>query len=106
MEKEEEISADRWKVIGTGMRGNLLAIYGRECAITIEPRPAHCDRGNLIANLFPHPCSQLDLEIIGCADGWPRYYFDLARAKLEIEAWLVKRGQWVEATPAPGESPR
>jgi hypothetical protein len=26
------------------------------------------------------------------ADGWPRYYFDLAVAKRECEAWLEKRG--------------
>jgi hypothetical protein len=30
------------------------------------------------------------------ADLWPRYYFDFERAKLEIEAWLKKRGQWTE----------
>ena len=28
------------------------------------------------------------------ADGWPRYYLDLGRAKLEIEAFLQKRGKW------------
>jgi len=30
------------------------------------------------------------------ADGWPRYYFDLERAKAEIEAWMRKRKEWVE----------
>lgn len=67
-----------------------LEIGGRECQITLEPRPYYCDRGNWIANL--HPTGKLALEIDG-ADMWPRYYFDLERAKLEIEAWLVKRGQ-------------
>ena len=65
-------------------------IEGRACSITIENRPAHCDRGSVIAKLFPrYPFSQAVDE----ADGWPRYYFDLNRAKLECEAWLDKRMQ-------------
>jgi hypothetical protein len=32
----------------------------------------------------------------GGADFQSRYYFDLERAKAEVEAWLKKRGQWVE----------
>ena len=39
------------------------------------------------------------IEIDG-ADLWPRYYFDLDCAKLEIAAWLRVRGipatEWVE----------
>ena len=31
------------------------------------------------------------------ADMWPRYYFDLGRAKAEIEAWLIKRKQFVSS---------
>lgn len=66
-------------------------IDGKECRITLEPRMGYCDRGNFIAKLFPR--EKLALEIDD-QDGWPRYYFDEDRAKLEIEAWLKKRGQW------------
>ena len=67
-----------------------LEIKGRECTITLEPRPAYCDRGNFIAQLFPEGSLALDIDD---ADGWPRYYFDEERAKAEIIAWLEKRGQ-------------
>jgi len=67
-------------------------VDGRECHITLEKRPHYCDRGNYIAKLFPHPKTQLARDIDE-QDGWPRYYFDHERAKLEIEAWLIKRGQ-------------
>lgn len=65
-------------------------IQGRECLITLEPRPHYCDRGKYIAKLFPEGKLALDIDD---QDGWPRYYFDLDRAKAEVEAWLVKRGQ-------------
>jgi hypothetical protein len=67
-----------------------LATHGRECEITLEARPSYCDRGNWIAKL--HPEGKLAMSI-DFADGWPRYYFDLDRAKLELEAWIRKRGQ-------------
>ena len=65
-------------------------IRGKECLITLEPRPAYCDRGNWIAKIFPEGELARDMDE---ADGWPRYYFDYERAKAEIEAWLLKRGQ-------------
>jgi len=37
-------------------------------------------------------------EDVDARDLWPRYYFDLERAKLEIEAWLKKRDQWTTDT--------
>lgn len=67
--------------------------FGKECEIILEARPHYCDRGNFIAKLFP--TGQLAMEIDD-ADCWPRYYFDEVRAKAEIEAWLRKRGQWLE----------
>jgi hypothetical protein len=67
-------------------------IQGKECEITLEARPYYCDRGNYVAKLFPVTGSKLHRDIDG-QDAWPRYYFDLDRAKLEIEAWLVKQGQ-------------
>ena len=71
-------------------RGSYQEIEGKECLITLEPRPHYCDRGNWLAKIFP--CGNLISEIDG-QDGWPRYFFDEERAKLECEAWLTKRGQ-------------
>jgi len=68
-------------------------IDGLDCTIEIAARPAYCDRGNFTATIqvVGDPWR---LSLDG-ADGWPRYYFDLDRAKLEVEAWLHKREQWV-----------
>lgn len=49
-----------WINIGDGGI-HYLEIQGRECSITLEPRPAYCDRGNYIAKLFP--TGKLALEI-------------------------------------------
>lgn len=65
-------------------------IQGKECTITLEPRNWYCDRGNFIAKL--HPVGELARDIDEY-DLWPRYFFDEERAKLEVEAWLQKRGQ-------------
>ena len=35
---------------------------------------------------------------IDAADMWPRYYFNLDRAKREVEAWMRKRGQWLSGS--------
>jgi hypothetical protein len=59
-----------------------------EIEITLHPRPTYCDRGNWIA--LTHQISgypEFDHQ-----DGFPRYYFDLDRAKLEMEDMLKKRG--------------
>ncbi len=58
--------------------------------IYLERRPHYCDRGDFIAKIFPAEGSELFRDFDG-QDGWPRYYFDEGRAKLEIEAWLRKR---------------
>lgn len=76
-------------------------IQGRECEISLESRPPYCDRGNFIAKLFP--VGELALSIDG-ADRWPRYYFNYDTAKLEVEAWLKKREQWIaDANAAPNK---
>ncbi len=67
------------------------AINGKDCYITLEPRPHYCDRGNWLAKISV--TGNPDKLYIDAADLWPRYYFDLERAKLEIEAWLRKRKQ-------------
>lgn len=71
-------------------RDGYQEVYGLDCTITLEPRPGYCDRGQFIAKLVPR--GELVREIDD-QDGWPRYYFDEARAKAEIHAWLEKRGQ-------------
>lgn len=80
-----------YEMIGTNHK-----IVGRECEIHIQPRPAYCDRGNFVATIST--TGELARGFDG-QDGWPRYYFDLDRAKLEIEAWLAKRGQLQGAKP-------
>lgn len=67
-----------------------VEIEGKDCTITIEPRAAYCDRGNYLAKIFPRGTLVFELD---AQDGWPRYYFDLERAQMECEAWLVKRKQ-------------
>lgn len=69
------------------------AINGKDCYITLEPRPHYCDRGNWLAKISATHFSDEHALYIDGQDGWPRYFFDLDRAKLEIEAWLKKRGQ-------------
>jgi hypothetical protein len=64
-------------------------IYGAHCAIWMAPRPAYCDRGRWLAHV---EVNSRDLNVDG-QDMWPRYYFDLDRAKAEVEAWLRKRGE-------------
>jgi hypothetical protein len=64
---------------------------GVHCWIWIDRRPAYCDRGAWLAHVevSAHPRDfHLDHQ-----DGWPRYYFDLDRAKAECEAWLQKRSE-------------
>jgi hypothetical protein len=52
--------------------------------IELAPRPLYCDRGRWAAT-----CSGVgDLD---GADGFPMYFQDLERAKLEMQAWLEHR---------------
>ena len=71
----------------------VLWIRGRECWLCLEPRPPHCDRGRYVAKIVETWGALALPGGIDWADGWPRYYFDLDRAKAEIEAWLKCRGQ-------------
>ena len=70
---------------------SFQAIRGLECVVTLEPRPWYCDRGNFIAKIFAVGMLARSLDH---ADMWPRYYFDEARAKAEVEDWLKKRKRW------------
>lgn len=71
-------------------RNGYWSIQARQCEITIEPRPAWCDRGRFIAKLHPNGVFALEIDE---QDGWPRYYFDWERMLAEIAAWLTCRGQ-------------
>jgi hypothetical protein len=73
--------------------GGYQEIQAKDCLIILEPRPWYCDRGNYVAKIMAH--GELARDLDHC-DMWPRYYMDLDRAKLEIEAWLRKREQWVD----------
>lgn len=90
--QREQPTAGRWRPCG-----DYEAVYGTVCYVTLEPRQKYCDRGNWIAKIFLNPTAsfqaRLRLDLDG-QDGWPRYYMDYTRAKLEVEDWLRKRGQW------------
>lgn len=74
---------------------NYQEIEGKNCTVTLENRPPHCDRGRFIAKIFLKPGKTvMDLHIDG-ADAWPRYYFFESHAKLEVEQWLRFRGELV-----------
>lgn len=82
-----------WVRPGPSPGGNYCEIKGRECLIAIQPRPAYCDRGNFVATLDAYGELALDLDYADC---WPRFYFDFQVAMMEVEAWLVKRKQWID----------
>lgn len=80
--------------------GSVAAPYYRvtlpAVEITLEARPTYCDRGKWIAKLHvrdPQEC------FVDSADGWPRYYFNLGRARLEVEAWIRRRELLPEESP-------
>lgn len=79
-----------WKEYRT-TGGQYLEYSGSTWSISIETRPTYCDRGNYLAKVHGSPPLENSLD---SADGWPRYYMDLDRAKAEIEAWLTKR-KWI-----------
>ena len=75
---------------------NLWTMEGRDCRIILTPRPTYCDRGDWLAHIEIKPSGDNHKRLgLDWADGWPRYFFDLERAKLEIESWLKKRKQWL-----------
>lgn len=80
--QKHELSGTEWE-----------SVEGKNCTIHLQARPHYCDRGNFDAKLELHPGAHPIKLYIDHADGWPRYYFDYDRAKLEIQAWLTKRGE-------------
>lgn len=72
-------------------------VYGRNCFVWVSERPAYCDRGAYLAHLEVTDPRALSVD---GADLWPRYYFDEGRMRAEVEAWMRKRGEWVDAAEA------
>lgn len=88
------MSRDALRDLAEAGREPIHRIDGLDCCIEIASRPAYCNRGNFIATIDHLPKADLRRLSLDGADGWPRYYFDLGRAKLEAEDWLRKRRQW------------
>jgi hypothetical protein len=86
------MSRPEWREQAVDGGGSFWEIAGRDCVIILTARPHYCDRGKWLAQLHARYGTELARDLDD-ADRWPRYYFDLERAKLEIEAWLVKRRQ-------------
>jgi hypothetical protein len=77
-----------------GMPGlSWVKVLGRDCYLTVEGRPAYCDRGNWIVKAFLKPGKTVVDLSIDSADGFPRYYFGTACCASEITMWLQARGQ-------------
>ncbi len=72
-------------------------IEGLDCVILLQQRPAYCDRGNFLAQIMSKPGGDPVRLNIDHQDGWPRYYMDRDNAHDEIELWLMKRKQWINA---------
>jgi hypothetical protein len=87
--REQDDGGYIWLEAAVPVKGALARAAGRtKVPITIERRPPHCDRGRYVAKCVYNPADGLVLD---WAEGWPRYYFDLDRAKAEIAAWVERR---------------
>lgn len=81
---------NKWAQIGDPLAYQLIA--GNQCTIALHRLPYGSSRGNYVARLWPVGAFALSVEP---TELLPKYYFDETRAKLEIEAWLEKRGQQI-----------
>ena len=61
--------------------------------LLIQRRPGYCDRGRWFVIVGASGVSELDHQ-----EGFPRYYFDLTRAKEEMEDWVNAREECRSAT--------
>jgi len=59
-------------------------LHAEGALIVIAPRPGHCDRGRYVVTVS-------GLGDIDHADGFPRYFMDLERAKQEMTDWIAWR---------------
>lgn len=67
--------------------GAYLSIRGKHCLVCLVVEPTNHNRGPFHAILEVLNSEHLNIEP---SDGWEygRYYFDIERAKAEVEAWL------------------
>lgn len=91
-ERYEWVSTPKWVWDETSVQGmRCIRLDAKECRIDIFPRPGYCDRGKWECHVvdpgFPTNPNPFD-----AADMFPRLFFDLARAKLEMEALFDQRG--------------
>lgn len=80
------VQHEHWKLVCLAGIPYLELKHPSGIYVTIEERPSYCDRGDWIAKITdPGPF------FIDGADFWPRYYFDLAVAFSEIDAFITRR---------------
>lgn len=89
--KTRELPARAWRLDDVA---GCWRIDGADCYVWMQARPHYCDRGRWLAHVEPQNGVSFRVDFtVDSADNWPRYYFDLERAKAEIEAWLLVRKQ-------------
>jgi len=75
--------------------GRWYELQAKACRAYIEKRPVHCDRGRWLAKIEPQGSMKDILKLsLDSQDRFPRYYFNLLFAALEVEAFLRRREQW------------
>lgn len=60
--------------------------------ISLQPRPGYCDRGRWMLVITSHGVGNLDDQ-----EALSRYYFNLDRAKAEVEDWVNARKEVADA---------
>jgi hypothetical protein len=86
----------KWELM-PGALGGYWEVQYKNVHISIEPRPHYCDRGRWVAKIS---ATEMWLDEADC---WPRYYFDLERAKLECEAFMKLRAGKKEVSSNEGQ---
>ena len=71
-----------WEKSSDEHYSSIWRCYTKEALVDLYPRPSYCDRGRwqafIVCAGFPINPNPFDIH-----DGFPRYYFDLERAKAE-----------------------
>lgn len=79
-----------WETLNPGAPNEVQLLAGETFYISLTAASPNCREGRFIANLVAcHPSDAPRKK-----GGWPRYYFDLARAKREIESWMHYNAQF------------
>lgn len=73
----------------------ILALRSTHAVVWMAARPPYCDRGRVLVHVHPIRPIRFDLDL-DAADCFPRYYFDLDRAKAEIGDWLAAKKETVQ----------